>query len=305
MRQVDCLQLCLPAFSPALSTPLLLYPHVETNHGSSHRKETEVTSLKVHTSAVSNLIKARVKQTTASLIIEERSGAPLCYHSNRAALELTGSPQSLLTNCLILLAGKMRSVIRNQTSSHSGLFKEWTAAWLSCFMSLVLSWAPRSFTSPLPLHHNMIYIWMSTQTAYLWNISTKSFPNFSAVQTCVIPLCRAPEEADSCSSSQWDICISGLFFIRSIFPSQRKGTLMSLKSHYGWRSVPAKTDFLWFCSGGEEMREAKSLWRKIQMDMAGHEGDPLKCTAPTASFHHGGVPCLAVSESWCDGRCTS
>lgn len=27
------------------------------------------------------------------------------------------------------------------------------------------------------------------------------------------PLCRAPEEADSSSSSQWDICISGLFFI--------------------------------------------------------------------------------------------
>lgn len=78
---------------------------------------------------------------------------------------------------------------------------------------------------------------------------------------------------------------------------------MSLKSHYGWRSVPAKTDFLWFCSGGEEMREAKSLWSKIQMDMAGHEGGPLKCTAPTASFHHGGVPCsAAMSAAQCDAR---
>lgn len=127
------------------------------------------------------------------------------------------------------------------------------------------------------------------------------FPNFSAVQTCFIPLCNTPEDADSCSSSQWDICIAGLFFIRSIFPSQRRDTLMSLKSHYGWGSAPAKTDFLWFCSGREEMREAKSLWSKIQMDMAGHEGNPLKCTAPRASFHHGGVTCLAViSKTQCD-----
>lgn len=116
----------------------------------------------------------------------------------------------------------------------------------------------------------MIYILMLT--AYLWKESTNSFPNFSAVQTWFILLCRAPEEADSCSSSQWDICISGLFFILSIFRSPRRGTLMSLKSHYGWCSVPAKADFLWFCSGGEEMREAKSPWSKIQKDMAGHEG---------------------------------
>lgn len=78
---------------------------------------------------------------------------------------------------------------------------------------------------------------------------------------------------------------------------------MSLKSHYGWGSAPAKTDFLWFCSGGEEMRESKSLWSKIQMDMAGHEGNPLKCTAPRASFHHGGVPCLAViSVTQCESE---
>ena len=76
---------------------------------------------------------------------------------------------------------------------------------------------------------------------------------------------------------------------------------MSLKSHYGWGSAPAKTDFLWFCCGGEEMREAKSLRSKIQMDTAGREGNALKHTAPTASFHHGGVPCLAViSETQCD-----
>lgn len=141
-------------------------------------------------------------------------------------------------------------------------------------MSLVLCWAPRlggrqlHFPAASSSQHDL-YLDVDANSL---NISTNSFPNFSAVQTCFIPLCRAPEEADSCSSSQWDICISGLFFIRSIFPSQRKGTLMSLKSHYGWRSVPAKTDFLWFCSGGEEMREAKSPRRKIRMDMAGHEG---------------------------------
>lgn len=76
---------------------------------------------------------------------------------------------------------------------------------------------------------------------------------------------------------------------------------MSLKSHYGGDSAPAKADFLWFCSGGEEMREAKSLWSKIQMDMASHEGDPLKHTAPSASFHLGGVPWLVViSNTQCD-----
>lgn len=72
---------------------------------------------------------------------------------------------------------------------------------------------------------------------------------------------------------------------------------MSLKSHYGWRSVLAKTDFFWFCSGGEEMREAKSLWSKIQMDMVSHEGEPLKCAAPTASFHHVRAPCLEVMSA--------
>lgn len=121
-----------------------------------------------------------------------------------------------------------------------------------------------------PASRYMIYI--LTLTANLWKESTNSFPNFSAVQTWSIPLCRAPEEADSWSSSQWDICISGLFFILSIFHSQRRGTLMSLKSHYGCCSEPAKADFLWFCSGAEEMREAKSPWSKIQKDMAGHEG---------------------------------
>lgn len=43
---------------------------------------------------------------------------------------------------------------------------------------------------------------------------------------------------------------------------------MSLKSHYGCCSEPAKADFLWFCSGAEEMREAKSPWSQIQKDMA-------------------------------------
>lgn len=88
-------------------------------------------------------------------------------------------------------------------------------------------------THPLPFHHNMICIWTSRKTAHLRTYSPTHFANFSAVQACFIPLCHAPEEADSWSSSQWDICISGLFFIRSIFPSQRIGALMSLKSHYG------------------------------------------------------------------------
>lgn len=75
-----------------------------------------------------------------------------------------------------------------------------------------------------------------------------------------------PEEADSCSSSQWDICISVLFFITSIYPPQRRGTLMSFKSHYGWGSAPANTDFPWFCiSGGKKWERqnpcgAKSKW---------------------------------------------
>lgn len=42
------------------------------------------------------------------------------------------------------------------------------------------------------------------------------------------------------------------------------------------------------------MREAKSLQSRIQMDMASREEEPLKRTAPTASFQRGGVPCLAV-----------
>lgn len=70
-------------------------------------------------------------------------------------------------------------------------------------------------------------------------------------------LCETlPKEADSCSSSQWDICISVLFFITSIYPPQRRGTLMSFKSHYGWGSAPANTDFPWFCiSGGRNERD--------------------------------------------------
>lgn len=131
--------------------------------------------------------------------------------------------------------------------------------------------------------------------------SLTHFPNFSAVQTRLNPLCRAPGEADSWSSSQWDICISGLFFIRSLFSPQRRGTLMSFKSHYGWGSAPAKTDFLWFCSGGDELREAKSLWSQIRMDMAGRAGNSLKRTASRASFHHWKVPCLAmISKTQCD-----
>lgn len=64
---------------------------------------------------------------------------------------------------------------------------------------------------------------------------------------------------------------------------------MSLKSYYGWASAKAKTDFLWLCNSMEKMREAKALWSKIQMDMASHEGNPLKRTAASVSFHRGGV----------------
>lgn len=117
-----------------------------------------------------------------------------------------------------------------------------------------------------------------------------SFSKTSELSKLVfVSLCSTPEEADSCSSAQWDICISGLFFIRSIFPPQRRGTLMSLKSYYVWASAKAKTDFLWFCSSMEKMREAKAPWSKIQMDMASHEGNSLKRTAASVSFHRGGV----------------
>lgn len=57
--------------------------------------------------------------------------------------------------------------------------------------------------------------------------------NFSSVQTCFISLFHTPGEADSCSASQLGICIAGLFFIRSTFPSQKRRTLKSFKSHYG------------------------------------------------------------------------
>lgn len=127
------------------------------------------------------------------------------------------------------------------------------------------------FSHSLPLV-TWFLSWRSL-TAHLWKESTKSqFSKLLAAPTWSIPLCRAPEEADSWSSSQWDICISGLFFILSIFHSQKRGTLMSLKSHYGCCTEPAKADFLWFCSGAEEMREAKSPQSKTQKDVAGHEG---------------------------------
>lgn len=41
---------------------------------------------------------------------------------------------------------------------------------------------------------------------------------------------------------------------------------MSLKSHYGWHSVQAEADFLWFSGDGEEMRGAKSPRCRIQSD---------------------------------------
>lgn len=101
----------------------------------------------------------------------------------------------------------------------------------------------------------------------------------------------------SCSWGSWLMFIItvGHLHFRPIFhpiyiPPERTGILMSFKSHYGCGSAPGKTDFLWFCSGGEEMREAKSLWSKIQMDMGSHKGYPLKLSVPRGSFHHGGVP---------------
>lgn len=130
--------------------------------------------------------------------------------------------------------------------------------------------------SVLPASRYMIY--SSTLTAHFWKESTNSFPNFWRSKLDLSLLCRAPGEADSWSSSQWDISISGLFFILSIFHSQRRGTLMSLKSHYGCCSELAQADFLWFCSGAEEMRGAKSPLSKIQKDMAGHEGVCLSVT---------------------------
>lgn len=65
---------------------------------------------------------------------------------------------------------------------------------------------------------------------------------------------------------------SGTFAFQAYFSSHlffflKGGTLMSLKSHYSWGSAPVKNDFLWFCSGGKKMREAKSPWSKIQMDV--------------------------------------
>lgn len=73
---------------------------------------------------------------------------------------------------------------------------------------------------------------------------------------------------------------------------------MSLKSHYGRCSAPAKADFLWFCSGAEEMREAKSPPSKIQKDMAGHEGLCFSViAAPTASFHHENAPSSAATSN--------
>lgn len=181
MRQVDCLQLCY-----ALSVLLFLCPcsYVETNRGPDHRNEVNRSDLteSPHICSVSNLIKAirllwKAEYRRLQRHLLWRNAAvpqryPLCYHSNRAALELTGSPQSLLTNCLILLPGKMRSVIRNQTSSRACLLKERMAACdrlldsvVSCLWFYVHVLLAGGFTSPLPLHHNMIYIWMSTQTA--------------------------------------------------------------------------------------------------------------------------------------------
>lgn len=183
-------------------------------------------------------------------------------------------------------------------------YSKWNTAWYHCaphlYLALCLLFSnsfiimPVRITSSVPFssqHHKQLIFAMHPPT------------NFSSVQTCFISLFHTPEEADSCSASQLDICIAGLFFIRSTFPSQKRRTLKSFKSHYGWRSVQAKTDFFWFCSRGEEMREAKSLWRKIQTDMAGHEEGALKCTAPIPSFHHVCLPCLAaVRKAQCDRR---
>lgn len=101
----------------------------------------------------------------------------------------------------------------------------------------------------------------------------------------------AAEEADSSSSSQRDISISGLFSIPSIAPSQRRRTLKSLKSHYGWHSVQAQADFLWFSGGGEEMRGAKSPRSGIQSDRTGREGGPLKRQPGSSEDAH---VCLGV-----------
>lgn len=172
----------------------------------------------------------------------------------------------------------------------------------SCSVPVSATSTPAAPPRPFSSQHDL-YLAPDKNSLSLKHVHRLIFQTSQRSEPVSSLLCRAPEEADSCSSSQWDICISGLYFIRSIFPSERRGTLMSLKSHYGWGSAPAKTDFLWFCSGGEEMRESKSLWSKIQMDMAGHEGNSLKCTAPSASFHHGGVPCLAViSVTQCESE---
>lgn len=52
--------------------------------------------------------------------------------------------------------------------------------------------------------------------------------------------------------------------------------MKSLKSHYGWHSVQAQADFLWFSGGGGEMRGAKFPAVKNPNDRTRWEEEPLK-----------------------------
>lgn len=42
-----------------------------------------------------------------------------------------------------------------------------------------------------PFHHNMIYIWRRTKTAYLWNMSTDSFSKLLSGPSLIHPFCAA------------------------------------------------------------------------------------------------------------------
>lgn len=77
------------------------------------------------------------------------------------------------------------------------------------------------------------------------------------------------------------------FLTSSILSPQRRGTLMSLKSHYSRVSATEIIIILkkrFPLGNREEMREAKSLWSKIQMHTTSSEENLLKLKCLISSW---------------------
>lgn len=181
---------------------------------------------------------------------------------------------------------------------------------VSC--SSVKTWGCRFFSwSPLqPSHHNVIYIWIQTQTAYLWNVSTNSVSKFLSGPNSFHPFVP-------CSWGSWLMFIiaAGHLHFGPIFHPIYFS--FSKEKHFDVLQIS-----LWLgLSTGKGWFPLVLQWREgnergkipVEQNLNGYgwsRGEPFETHSANSlipSWRHT-VPCLVViSSTQCDGEisCTT